>query len=196
MKFHLVSAALIVAFIFLGCTGDPGVSKRIASLESMVDEENERQNDRIKTIDTYMARIGEGALGPMEKQELIIRIAVLESRVNDLERRGKTPIRNNKDEDIQEKEKGRRASIRIKVLSGDRDPTSAKRMAMTLKRFGYEIEKTDIATKGKFRKTKIFYKSGHRDDAEEMAEILDDGADVKPLTWQSIFDIILVTGRP
>ena len=204
MKRYLLTAvAMVLAFILLGCAGYSGLkgksgSESITALELRVAEEDERQNERIKAIDAYIGRMGEGAMGPMEKQELINRIAILESKVNNIERRNQVSIRikekeKSKEEEKEEKEKSRRASIRIKVLSGDRDPTSAKRMAMRLQRFGYKVERTDIATKSNFRETRIFYSSGHRDDAEEMAVKLD--AVVKPLTWQSVFDIIVVTGK-
>jgi hypothetical protein len=201
MKQYLALAvALVVAFLIAGCAGNQIKSDGIATLEERLDKENERQNERIKAIDTYISIMKDRSIGASERQELINRIAVLESKVQDLERKDLPSMGSVGDGDIEgikeRKTNHGQVPLRIKVLSGDGSPTSAKRMAIKLGRYGYNVERTDIANKRNYKKTAIFYSEGNRKHAAEIFRKIGGNADLKPLTWQSVFDIIIVTGRP
>lgn len=197
MKRHVLNAiALIIVLLMSSCAGYSKGSDGINELEARLDKENERQNERIKAIDAYLSTIDERSMGSIEKRELINRIAVLESKVSDLERRNQTSKMITEEEDIVEHDNGERASLRIKVLSGDGSPTSAKRMAIRLERFGYKVERTDIATRRDFKKTQIFYSDANRKYAADIFRKIGGNADLKSITWQSVFDLIIVTGKP
>lgn len=197
MKQYLLKAVtLVIALLVLGCAGSLKDSEGMPEFGAKMDKENERQNERIKAIDAYIAMMEERTMGPTEKQEMINRIAVLESKVNDLERRGRTSVINTDGVDTEERSSKGQGSVRIKVLSGDGNPTSAKRLALRLGRYGYNVERTDIAAKRNFKKTRIFYSAGNRNAAEEIYRKLGVDADLKPLSWQSVFDIIILTGKP
>jgi hypothetical protein len=197
MKQYLLKAVtLAIAFLVLGCAGSLKDSEGMAEYGARMDKENDRQNERIRAIDAYIAMMEKRSMGLTEKQEMINRIAVLESKVNDLERRGRTSIKNEDGVDTEGRSSKGQVSVRIKVLSGDGNPTSAKRLALKLGRYGYNVERTDIAAKRNFKKTRIFYSAGKRNAAEEIYRKLGEDADLKPLSWQSVFDIIILTGKP
>lgn len=195
-QYFLFATIVLITIIISGCAGHQIDSKGTDELMARIDEDNEGQNERIRTIEAYIAKMDEKAMGPLEKQELINRVAVLETKMNDLERRSEISTEIPREDDIEKYDKNGRASIRIKVLSGDGSPTSAKRMAVRLERYGYKVERTDIATKRNLNKTKIFYSEGNRMHAAEIFRKIGGNADLKSLTWQSAFDIIIVTGGP
>ena len=83
----------------------------------------------------------------------------------------------------------------IKVLAGDGKIASAKALAKQLAKMGYRVKLTDLAPRSDFEATTVFYGTDHRSTAETIAKRLGQGAEAKPLTWSSSFDIIIVTGR-
>jgi hypothetical protein len=87
------------------------------------------------------------------------------------------------------------AHIKIKVLSGDGKFKSAKAMAKRLKKMGYKINRLDLAPRANFKMDTVFYAKNFSGEAREMAKRLGGNAITKPLTWNSIFDIIVVKGK-
>ena len=83
--------------------------------------------------------------------------------------------------------------LKIKVLSGDGDMNSARRMAKRLEDIGYSVQMVDRAPRATFRSAVIFYASHVVDEARRLHGDLDFIPVLKPLTWSSRFDIILVT---
>jgi hypothetical protein len=83
--------------------------------------------------------------------------------------------------------------LRIKVLSGNGKMKSAKKMASRLKNIGFEVERLDLAPSTGFPADVVFYSRNSVDTAEALAEQLGPGTRIKPLTWKSVFDMIVVT---
>ena len=85
--------------------------------------------------------------------------------------------------------------LKIKVLSGNGNIDSAKRMAKKLRNMGYEIELIHYAPRSNFSRNVVYFASKFQDDAKRLVPTLGSKARSKPLTWPSIFDLIVVTGK-
>jgi hypothetical protein len=87
------------------------------------------------------------------------------------------------------------SEIKIKVLNGNGKSGSAKRMKGKLKKMGYVIERIDNAPRKTFTRNTVFYADCCKAEAEDLAEKLGGKTIIKRLSWHSIFDIIVVTGK-
>jgi hypothetical protein len=85
--------------------------------------------------------------------------------------------------------------IRIKVLNGNGKHHSARAMRGKLEAFGYTVERIDNAPTSNFSKNVVFYAKGLDREAEALAKTVGGSIVTKPLTWFSIFDLIVVTGK-
>ncbi len=86
------------------------------------------------------------------------------------------------------------SSPRIKVLGGDGRTASAREAAGRLEGMGYKVERIDRAD-SRYSSPIIYYAAGFEDSAKDIAGRLGGGAKIKPLTWNSIFDIIVLTEK-
>jgi outer membrane protein len=85
--------------------------------------------------------------------------------------------------------------LRIKVLAGNGDLNSAEKIADHLKSLGYAINPVDHALRSDFSSTMIFFAKTFVDSAQTLALDLNlENSAVKPLSWPSPFDLIVVTG--
>jgi|Deesub1362A_J573_1020465.scaffolds.fasta_scaffold00165_40 predicted RNase H-like nuclease (RuvC/YqgF family) len=84
---------------------------------------------------------------------------------------------------------------KIKVLSGDGKLSSAKKMSKKLKKMGFNVVRIDYAPRSDFKRNVVFYSQNFQNAAKRIAEGLDKNTAIKPLTWFSVFDIIVVTGK-
>ncbi|MBU4471731.1 MAG: TolC family protein [Desulfobacteraceae bacterium] len=85
--------------------------------------------------------------------------------------------------------------LRIKVLSGNADLKSAEKAANYLKTLGYAVDRVDFALRSDFSSTTIFFAKSFGKSAETLASDLNlEKSAVKPLSWPSTFDLIVVTG--
>jgi hypothetical protein len=87
----------------------------------------------------------------------------------------------------------RTAPLRIKVLSGNGSLLSAKQTAARLRKMGYAIDRTDLAPSTAFPREKVFFAKGYESEAKELARKLSSDSVSAPISWKSIFDIIVVT---
>jgi len=88
------------------------------------------------------------------------------------------------------------AKLKIKVLSGNGDLNSAKALAKQLVQIGYYIKHIDYAPRSNFLNTTIYFSANYKDPAETIAANIGNGDTIlKPLSWPSEFDLILVTGH-
>ena len=86
-------------------------------------------------------------------------------------------------------------AARIKVLTGDGKPASAREMARRVEAMGYKVERVGKAPTANFSQHTVFYTPDFRSDADNIAKRLGGNAIVKPLSWPSIFNLIVVTGK-
>ena len=83
---------------------------------------------------------------------------------------------------------------RIEVLSGDGKSSSANDMAARVRTLGYRVESVRMAKRSDYPVTTVYYAAKYRDEAEKLASKLGQEAITKPLTWKSVFSILVVTG--
>jgi len=84
--------------------------------------------------------------------------------------------------------------FRVKVLSGNGKMSSAGAMSEKLKKLGYKIENTGLAPRSNFDVIMIYFAPDYKSEAQHVAKQLGGGAITKPLTWPSVFHMIVVTG--
>jgi hypothetical protein len=85
-------------------------------------------------------------------------------------------------------------SIRMKVLSGEGKIDSAKRMAKRLTAMGYKVESVAMAENADYPANTVYFTEKYKKEAKTLASRLGKNTIVKPLTWKSVFSIIVVTG--
>ncbi len=85
--------------------------------------------------------------------------------------------------------------LKLKVLSGNGNIDSAKRMAKKLRNMGYEIELIHYAPRSNFSRNVVYFAPKFQKEAERLAFSLGGNTVVRPLTWGSVFDLIAVTGK-
>ena len=83
----------------------------------------------------------------------------------------------------------------IKVLSGDGDINSARAMANELKNLGYKVDHIEMAPRSSSTQNIVFYALNFQNEARRLADSLSGKPVLKPISWPSIFDIIVVTGK-
>ena len=87
-----------------------------------------------------------------------------------------------------------KSSMTVKVLTGTGDIRSAKMLAQTLRTSGYYVAVVDYSASDIFQNT-VFYASGYRNEALNLSRLMGKNTIVKPLTWDSIFSLIVVKGQ-
>ncbi|NPV04626.1 MAG: hypothetical protein HPY67_07830 [Syntrophaceae bacterium] len=85
-------------------------------------------------------------------------------------------------------------SIRLKVLSGDGKIDSARRMAKRLTALGYKVENVGMAESSDYPANTVYFAEKYKKEARALAGRLGKDTIVKPLTWKSVFNLIVVTG--
>jgi len=85
--------------------------------------------------------------------------------------------------------------LRIKVLSGDGDLSSSKEMTKKLKNMGYKIKLAGHAPRSNFLRNIVYFAPKFQNEAKHLVFNLGGNTVHKPLSWTSVFDIIVVTGR-
>jgi len=85
-------------------------------------------------------------------------------------------------------------SIRLKVLSGEGKIDSARKMAKRLTTMGYRVESVGMAESSDYPANTVYFAANHKKDARTLASKLGKDTILKPLTWKSVFAIIVVTG--
>ena len=96
---------------------------------------------------------------------------------------------------LQNELKRDRETLKIKVLSGDGNLYSAKEMREKLKSMGFQIEFIDYASSPNYPQNTVYFKPKLQNEAKQLASHLGGNTISKPLSWSSIFDLIVVTGR-
>jgi len=139
-------------------------------------DENEVLNEQINKLKEEGQRISD------ENQ-------VLAKKLTSLELKYKT-ISTESDESKKDIRK-----LKIKVLCGDGNLNSAKEMAKRLMKMGYNIGSIHYAPRFNFSRDTVYFAPKFQDDAKRLVPSLGSNAISKPLTWPSIFDLIVVTGK-
>jgi hypothetical protein len=149
----------------------------------MMDRLESKDKDNIKAISDGQARIGS-----LEKEKN----ALLE------ENKKLTAAAASKEAVLVEKQAREKAQasaakeLRIKVLTGTGELSAARALAKKLKGLGYNVERVDRAPTTHFKSDTVFFAKDLEREAKELAGRLGEGTAVKPMTWSSRFNIIVV----
>jgi len=85
-------------------------------------------------------------------------------------------------------------SIRLKVLSGDGKIDSARQMAKRIASMGYKVENVGMADNSDYPTVTVYFAPKYNKEAKALAKKLGKETITKPLSWKSVFNIIVVTG--
>lgn len=86
-------------------------------------------------------------------------------------------------------------NLKIKVLSGDGDLDSAGQMAVKLRHLGYDIKSIDRATRSDYAQNIVYFTPTCSKEGKRLASAIGGNTIAKPLGWNSVFDLIVVTGK-
>ncbi len=209
----IVAAALFMSFalVLSGCMVERSVyqkkvdeadslSKEVVSLQQhnkTLAEENEQLKQQVQKLSTEKQEPGGTAesaalAAPSEKEAP----KVTEEKITEPPKeKVSEPPQVAPAQTVPEKKDTGLKSIRIKVLSGNGKMSSAKKMAQRLTKLGYRVEVVGMATTPDYATDTVYYKSGFEKKAADMGKKLAGKTITKPLTWSSIFDIIVVAVR-
>ena len=156
---------------------------------------NQRLQNRVDTLNREIEKSDklEGMVQALSKEidtEKKDKLA-LEKKLSGVEQEKKTL--ENRISEIEQKKAVE--TLKIKVLSGDGEIGSAKQMADRLRNMGYRIKRIDLAAKPAFKRHTIFFAPDFKTEAEHLVSRLGGTSSLKPLTWSSKFDLIVVTGK-
>ena len=85
-------------------------------------------------------------------------------------------------------------TLKIKVLGGKGKLVSARKMAAKVSALGYKVSAVDLASRNDFTAPTVYYAEGFRPQAQKLAKAIGHPAAAKPLTWSTVFHVIIVTG--
>ena len=85
--------------------------------------------------------------------------------------------------------------VRIKVLSGTGSLDSAKVLSKKVQNYGLDVEVIDLASRENFQETTVYYAPNYDGVAAELAGELGEHSIVKAISWNSVYDIIIVSGQ-
>lgn len=85
--------------------------------------------------------------------------------------------------------------LRVKVLSGDGHLNSATEIAKKLENMGYKIRLINYASRSNFSRNTVFFAPKFQDEAHRLVSRLGGNTISKVLSWSSVFDLIIVTGK-
>ena len=83
-------------------------------------------------------------------------------------------------------------TLKVKVLSGNGKLSSAREMSKKLIRMGYKVADIELGPRKDFTVNTIYFASNYQREAQQLAARLGGKTVCKPLTWNSIFNIIVV----
>ncbi len=83
-------------------------------------------------------------------------------------------------------------NLKVKVLSGNGKLPSARQMSKKLVAMGYKVEEIGTANRMDYKVNTIYFASDYKTEAQSLAARLGGKTIAKPLTWSSVFHIIVV----
>jgi LytR cell envelope-related transcriptional attenuator len=83
-------------------------------------------------------------------------------------------------------------NLKVKVLSGNGKLPTAKEMSKRLIAMGYKVEEIGTANRADYTVNTIYFASDYETEAKSLAARLGGKTIAKPLTWSSVFHIIVV----
>jgi TolA-binding protein len=183
-------------------TGNESLRKVVGQQESRIEKFEEKDKANLKTVSERQIRIEslEKEKNALLEENKTLKAAAAIKEVTLVEQ----PIREKapaaiKEVTLVEQPTRKKApavpakGLRIKVLAGSGGLSAARKMSKTLQDLGYKVERLDRASTAHFKSDTVYYAKDSEKEAGELAGRLGQGIVVKPLTWPSVFDIIVLT---
>ncbi|MFB3924858.1 MAG: LytR C-terminal domain-containing protein [Syntrophales bacterium] len=207
-KRFLFISILIMAFTISGCSG---LTKCMdGSYEKEIKELSARNEDLKKELARLDAAVKARDKAAGEKDQTIARLegekAALNTQITGMSeelKKCQKPAQATGETDKQKAmkaeaqaaaEKESIKSLRIKILAGNSRLSSARALSSKLTGMGYRIEKVDRAPRS-FAATTVFFAADSENEAKNIANKLGAGTAMKPITWSSVYNLIIVVGK-
>jgi len=217
-KKHLCIAGIIMIFLFSGCASlkclDGSCERQIKELTVTSDDLKKEvvkldaaNKEKDKTLQGNQEEI---AALKKDRTALNARIKDLQDDVLKMRKQRDEGAAAIKSETITEKQAAPKAeaaadrgdqkaepakSLKIKVLAGDGRLVSARLMARKLEKTGLKVEIVDLAPRADFSADTVYYLRDVEKEARDIAGRVGEKTVLKPMTWPSAFNIIVVTGK-
>jgi len=203
MKLKAALMILLAIVVMTGCSSPVAVklnSDNIKQLQSRTDTMGQEIHNMSSLLNEMMIQVsimnshidklsninmGDDVVVDDEMRFIEQEISRISTRISDMEAMG-TP-------NAMDASRGKQP-LTVKVLTGTGDIRGAKLLANTLRSSGYNVAVVDYSASDIHQNT-VFYATGHRNEALNMSRIMGRNTIVKPLTWNSIFKLIVVKGR-
>ena len=182
--------------------GDSGEGEEVEKTEGKAEQEIARlkaENIDLKQQIAYLKKVSKESLEDVHKElakvtsERDALIEALTKQGGGTQKRSEGILGTQRDGTESGKEGSK--DLKIKVLSGDGDLGSARMMAKRLKEMNYTIRLIGHAPRADFRANTVYYKPQFERQGRFLVSKLGDNTVMKPLTWSSVFDLIIVTGK-
>jgi hypothetical protein len=202
MKFKAALMVLMAIVMIAGCGSTAAVkinSDNIKQLQARTDTMGSEINNMSSLVNEMMIQVsimnshldklsninlGDDVVVDDEMRFIEQEISKISTRLNDMEAMSSPGAI-----DVS----GRKGPLTVKVLTGTGDIRGAKLLANALRSSGYNVAVVDYSASDIHQNT-VFYATGYRNEALNMSRIMGRDTIVKPLTWNSIFKIIVVKG--
>lgn len=174
------------------------LSKTVAELDQK-NKELATQNEKLQTENNDLKKQAAAKDDLLQKksEEIARQDAKQAAMVSELDRM-KAQLAKSREVTIEESPVAKKPaglkSIRIKVLSGDGKIGSAKKMAKRMTSMGYKVESVGMADHSDYPAITVYSVPKYNKEAKTLAKKLGKETITKPLTWKSVFNIIVVTG--
>ena len=174
------------------------LSKAVAELDQK-NKEIAAQNEKLQAENNDLKKQAavKDDLLQKKSEEIAKQDAKQAEMVNELDRM-KAQFAKSKEVAIEEspaaKKQAGLKSIRITVLSGDGKIESAKQMAKRITSMGYKVESVGMADNSDYPASTVYFAPKYNKEAKTLAKKMGKETITKPLSWKSVFNIIVVTG--
>jgi hypothetical protein len=162
------------------------VNKEVTLLKSEVQKIKEAE---ATTKDSSVA----GQTGATKEKEAAVSETSKKERVKEVDITKKDEMKKAADE--KKAVEGKEISLKelkVKVLSGNGKLPTARQMSKRLIAMGYKVEDIGTATRTDYTVNTIYFASDYKTEAQRLAARLGGKSVAKPLTWSSVFHIIVV----
>ncbi|HPL62144.1 MAG TPA: LytR C-terminal domain-containing protein [Syntrophales bacterium] len=161
-------------------TANESLKKEVAGLEASVKAQEKTLAERQAEI----ARLEE------ERKALQSGMAGLNEEVRKL----KKELQPEKQKDAAAEAQVLKKDLKIKILAGNTRLSSARALSKKLSEAGYSVGRVDRAPRS-FAITTVFHAAGLANEAKQVAQKIGANAVTKPMTWSSMYQLIIVVGR-
>lgn len=158
------------------------VNKELTLLKSQVQEMKEAEDSSVAE-ETGVSKEKEAAVSETGKKEQVKEV--------DISKRDEMKKSADEKQAVKGKETSLK-SLKIKVLSGNGKLPTASQMSKRLIAMGYRVEDIGTATRTDYAVNTIYFASDYKTEAQRLAARLGGKTIAKPLTWSSVFHMIVV----